>query len=539
MTTKTNQGNNSEDYSDIEKYIGDSNIIDKIRDLKDSKKQYSDILDNDCHQYVDLVQEGGGTLGISLVGFCFVLEYIGIRFLRLAGTSAGAINTLFLAALGENKAEAVTPQLFNIINKMDMFSFVDGHWLSKAIIKSVISKDNWFLGTVITYIIIAFLLIFYFPFIISYTAIGQFIYKLFFMLFLLFTALIAYMYLRFKKANYGINPGAKFEFFLEDKLENIGIKNQSDLDAKAKFDVNNYKDINFRFRENKETELIANNNKLEKLKERFNDYIGIPLEPIDKEETSTDIYTAEVKIKHNEAIEKFEKDFNKFDGSLEGLKADYTFVTIDIASEKKVELPLNADLYWSNPPDVNPAKYVRASMSIPVFFEPLILPIKKENNNIQKAWKKIFIHSGKIPHKAIFVDGGAISNFPINIFHNPNVITPRMPIIGIRINDTKKENNIEINNFFQYLGKIFNTMKSNHDKDFLSKNSFYEKHSIADINTYETKANWLDFNMSEENKKALFLKGVESAIKFLENFDWKSYKEDREKVYFENLNKNS
>ena len=54
------------------------------------------------------------------VGFCFVLEYCGIRFLKLAGTSAGAINTLFMAALGKNKECCSTPELFQIVRNMDM-----------------------------------------------------------------------------------------------------------------------------------------------------------------------------------------------------------------------------------------------------------------------------------------------------------------------------------------------------------------------------------------------------------------------------------
>jgi NTE family protein len=68
-------------------------------------KRFSDAIskndDGKILQWVNFVQEGGGTLGISLVGYVFVLEYLGIRFLRLAGTSAGAINTLFLASMGE------------------------------------------------------------------------------------------------------------------------------------------------------------------------------------------------------------------------------------------------------------------------------------------------------------------------------------------------------------------------------------------------------------------------------------------------------
>lgn len=43
-------------------------------------KRYSDVEDAQGHQYVDLVQKGGGTLGIALVGYTYVMEKAGIRF---------------------------------------------------------------------------------------------------------------------------------------------------------------------------------------------------------------------------------------------------------------------------------------------------------------------------------------------------------------------------------------------------------------------------------------------------------------------------
>ncbi|QQR97775.1 MAG: patatin-like phospholipase family protein [Sphingobacteriales bacterium] len=148
-------------------------LITKLDNIKAEDKQYSDVLDENGNQYIDLVQEGGGTLGLSLVGFCFVLEFVGIRFLRLAGTSAGAINTLFLAALGNNKSETKTPKLFEILQNMKMHEFIDGHWFFRAMIKSIISKNDWFLYTIVIYIFISFLLIFYFPLILQYSSFAQ------------------------------------------------------------------------------------------------------------------------------------------------------------------------------------------------------------------------------------------------------------------------------------------------------------------------------------------------------------------------------
>ncbi len=58
---------------------------------KISTKEFSDILDAEKNQYVNFVQEGGGVWGVALVGYLYALESFGIRFLRIAGTSAGAM----------------------------------------------------------------------------------------------------------------------------------------------------------------------------------------------------------------------------------------------------------------------------------------------------------------------------------------------------------------------------------------------------------------------------------------------------------------
>src|SRR3712207_1040035 len=63
-------------------------------------KAFSDVIDDQGNQYVDLVMEGGGVLGVALVGYTYVLEEMGIRFLRVGGTSAGSINAVLVAGLG-------------------------------------------------------------------------------------------------------------------------------------------------------------------------------------------------------------------------------------------------------------------------------------------------------------------------------------------------------------------------------------------------------------------------------------------------------
>ena len=69
--------------------------------------------------------------------------------------------------------------------------------------------------------------------------------------------------------------------------------------------------------------------------------------------------------------------------------------------------------------------------------------------------------------------------------------------------------------------------------DFLIKNSVFKK-GIGVIKLSEF--NWLNFGLTHDEQKKLFLKGVEAAKKFLlgddnqGGFDWEAYKQAREKL---------
>ena len=93
----------------MNEFIANGEVVKQITALKKHLEQHpltvSATLANEGHQYVDLVQEGGGVLGIALVGYTYALEQAGIRFARLAGTSAGAINTAFLGFVGTPEEE--------------------------------------------------------------------------------------------------------------------------------------------------------------------------------------------------------------------------------------------------------------------------------------------------------------------------------------------------------------------------------------------------------------------------------------------------
>jgi len=75
---------------------------------------------------------------------------------------------------------------------------------------------------------------------------------------------------------------------------------------------------------------------------------------------------------------------------------------------------------------------------------------------------------------------------------------------------------------------MIGTMRHIFDFDFILRHPDYQ-FIICSIDA-DSQYNWLDFNMSDENKKSLFLLGAQKAIKFLEGFDWEGYKKIRENL---------
>ncbi|MEG2079692.1 patatin-like phospholipase family protein, partial [Chryseobacterium sp.] len=130
-----------------------------------SKKEFSDILDAEGNQYIEFVQEGGGVWGSALVGYMYALEIFGIRFLKVAGTSAGAINTMLIAAC-KTKEKAKGEVIKDILFNWDFSDFMDGKSYVRTTIHAMLNNKNFIKINVI--IIAAVMLILVaLPFIIS------------------------------------------------------------------------------------------------------------------------------------------------------------------------------------------------------------------------------------------------------------------------------------------------------------------------------------------------------------------------------------
>ena len=386
-------------------------LIRKLKDEGVHERVFSDVIDGNDKQYVELVQEGGGVLGVALIGYTYVLEQMGLRFFSLAGTSAGSINSLLLASFGDI-SQPKSDELIRVMVDKNLYDFVDGDNDARDFIEALVEKAK--------------------PFKLAWKGM-QIIDNL--------------------TNDMGLNPGDNFFKWLSDIL-----KDQQAGTTK-------------------------------KFLERFG-----KLPP---------------GLKIREGVDR----------DMEGLKPRFAVISAELTTETKVEFPGMSSLYWSDTDNVDPAYYVRASMSIPYFFQPLILGNLPGGQEALERWSDLAGYKGNIPEQAFFVDGGIMSNFPIDLFHKHNVV-PRMPTFGIRLGVDRNEPN-KITGPLYLFGAMFNSIRHLHDYDFILRNPDYKKLvKNIDIGPHD----WLNFDLSDDAKKDLFWRGASAAASFLRQFDWNGYK---------------
>src|SRR5690625_777939 len=118
-----------------------SSMVMEARKIREGDKVFSDTVDSEGNYYVDFVQQGGGVLGIGLIGYTYILEQAGIRFYSLAGSSAGAINALLMASL-EEVGNPVSEKILTILSQKNIFDFVDGPSRIKKLIQKKIDGEK-------------------------------------------------------------------------------------------------------------------------------------------------------------------------------------------------------------------------------------------------------------------------------------------------------------------------------------------------------------------------------------------------------------
>jgi NTE family protein len=106
--------------------------------------------------------------------------------------------------------------------------------------------------------------------------------------------------------------------------------------------------------------------------------------------------------------------------------------TSDITRGQLVRLPWDYPLYGHKADEEDVVPAIRASMSIPFFFEPVTFPAYPANVTVPGpggGTREQTYDSGEVS----FVDGGMLQNFPIEAFDRVDGAPPRWPTIGVKL----------------------------------------------------------------------------------------------------------
>lgn len=201
------------------------------------------------------------------------------------------------------------------------------------------------------------------------------------------------------------------------------------------------------------------------------------------------------------------------DPPIEELRYRYTLQVIvsDVTDRKMLVLPRDAQALGYRHPDFMPvALAVRASMSIPIFFEPVT----------------ITDNAGK---KHVLVDGGMLSNFPVWLFDAPPEVTAVRPTFGLKLVETDPRarmlkggsgqgprgggllGRLRETGTIGYLWSLVETMMEAHDRLYVEQKKFDKTIAVDTLGVGTT-----EFDLPEARVNDLYNSGRDAAEEFLE-----------------------
>jgi NTE family protein len=185
-------------------------------------------------------------------------------------------------------------------------------------------------------------------------------------------------------------------------------------------------------------------------------------------------------------------------------------VASDVTKHELLVLPRAAGRLGIEPDELDVALAVRMSMSIPIFFEPVLFENPKSGET------------------HVIVDGGMLSNFPIWLFDSDGV--PDWPTFGLLLVEPKPKVPVAARlpkpepihkgprGIIAYVKSMAQTMMEAHDRLYVESADFARTIPIPTLGVGTTA-----FELSKERKLALYDSGRWAADAFLKTWDFETY----------------
>ena len=183
----------------------------------------------------------------------------------------------------------------------------------------------------------------------------------------------------------------------------------------------------------------------------------------------------------------------------------------DVTTGQLVRLPWDyRRIFGLDPDEQSVADAVRASMSIPFFFRPVTL---RSSTGLTST----------------LVDGGILSNFPIDSLDRTDGLQPRWPSFGVTVLPNLPEGNDKVipalaplrlvGGAPYLLEEVITTALVGRDQAYLNEPWV----AARAIRVDSTAVGFLDFGISDNEIEALYSQGYAAAQKFLSTWDWQTY----------------
>jgi NTE family protein len=177
----------------------------------------------------------------------------------------------------------------------------------------------------------------------------------------------------------------------------------------------------------------------------------------------------------------------------------------DVSQGRLRRLPWDyRERYGIDPFEVPVEDAVRASMSIPFFYEPVRL---HDRISGETSW---------------LVDGGMLSNFPVEVFDRVDGAAPRWPTFGIKLSNragSLQGVRNHVDGAFSLARAMVATMTSFHDQMHLDDPSVIARTIFVD--TLDVRAT--DFDIDRATQQRLYDSGRTAASRFLDGWDFAAY----------------
>ncbi|HLF99539.1 MAG TPA: patatin-like phospholipase family protein [Acidimicrobiia bacterium] len=174
----------------------------------------------------------------------------------------------------------------------------------------------------------------------------------------------------------------------------------------------------------------------------------------------------------------------------------------DVSRGRLARLPWDYAQYGLDPDRQRVADAVRASTSIPFYYEPVRL-------------------TGGHGWENVLVDGGMLSNFPIEVFDRRDGKPPRWPTFGVKLSAEPgaARRPTAVDNTFEFAKVLVMTMMQFHDQMHLDDPAVLARTMFVD--TLRVRAT--DFDLDPDTQTQLYDNGRVAAERFLAGWDFDAY----------------